>query len=165
MNRKTVFRKVSVLALALSMTMTAPGTLFGVPVLAVEETSSKTEVQITDLAVKSGLKKTDLTFTLPEGADSTLTYKVYRGTKVDELTEAGTASVTDGKGTYTDTTDVTNKLYFYQIKAEDDTQTAVSNIVNSETAAGMDSISNVLFYKDASDKIPNFADGRFGVHQ
>lgn len=151
MNRKTVFRKVSVLALALSMTMTAPGTLFGVPVLAVEETSSKTEVQITDLAVKSGLKKTDLTFTLPEGADSTLTYKVYRGTKVDELTEAGTASVTDGKGTYTDTTDVTNKLYFYQIKAEDDTQTAVSNIVNSETAAGMDSISNVLFYKDLSE--------------
>lgn len=57
MNRKTVFKKVSVLALALSMTMTAPAYTLVMPVLASEETTLKTEVQITDLTVKSGLKK------------------------------------------------------------------------------------------------------------
>lgn len=57
MNRKTIFKKVSVLALALSMTMTTSAYTLVMPVLASEETTLKTEVQITDLTVKSGLKK------------------------------------------------------------------------------------------------------------
>lgn len=150
MNRKTVFKKVSVLALALSMTMTTSAYTLVMPVLASEETTLKTEVQITDLTVKSGLKKTDLSFTLPENADSALTYKVYRGTKVDELSEIGTASVSEGKGTFTDTDSVTDKLYFYRIQAGDASQSVASEVQYSQTAAGMDSIANAPFYKDTS---------------
>lgn len=151
MKRKTVFKKVSVLALALAMGVNAPEAFVALPVLAVEETAEKTNIQIEDLAAKTGLKKVELSFSLPEGADSTWTYTVYRGTKMDALSAVGTAEVSGTIGSYTDTDDVTNKLYFYQIKAENENTSVTSNVTYSQTAAGMDSIANVLFFKDVSN--------------
>lgn len=151
MKRKTIFKKVSVLAIALSMSLTSQSAQMMLPVFAQEETQTKTDVQIENLAVTPRIKSITLSFDLPQGAQA-LEYSVWRGTKADNLTRIGTATA-DGEGktgTYTDTSDVANKIYFYQIKAENETTRYASDVKYNETAAGLDSVASSLLYKDLS---------------
>lgn len=151
MKRTTMFKRASLLAIALSMSVTAPGLQSVLPVLAQGEREAKSDVTITGFSIKPALSKIDISFAIPEGAGDAVQFDVYRGSKADKLTKIGTA-LRDGKtATYTDTNNVKDKIYFYQIKASDASHAYASDILHNDTAAGIDSIANAKFYKDLSD--------------